>query len=273
MFADAVELTAPTRSDLPCDDSTRVFAAVESLRPDVVVNAAAFTRVDDAERERDAATAMNSALPDVLAKACEAVGASLLQFSTDYVFSGAAHRPYREDDATGPVNFYGETKLRGEQAALRESSRVVVLRTSWIYSRRGTNFFRTMLRLAQERDEIRVVNDQCGSPTWAKEVAAAAAQLVLAFGRDRDAWADARGIYHVAARGATSWFEFAARVLAMDPARSAHRVRRLIPVPSVAYPTPANRPAYSVLDCALIEARFGIALPAWEAQLEQVWST
>jgi dTDP-4-dehydrorhamnose reductase len=269
-FADVI---APARAELDCARIDRVEAFVRESAPHCVVNAAAYTRVDDAETERDFAKLLNAALPAALAAACERIGASLVHYSTDYVFAGDGHRPYREGDPTAPINWYGATKRAGEEAVLRSTDRAVILRTSWIYGTTGSNFFRTMLRLARERAELRVVDDERGAPTWAHAVADGTAAIISQLGQSSDAWRAAHGIYHMTAGGETTWYQFASRLLELDPMRADHVVETITPIPSTLYPTPARRPAYSVLDCARLEERFGVRLASWERQLEQVWAS
>ena len=272
-LAGFADVAAPTHAELDGTRLDEVEAFATALAPAWIVNAAAYTRVDDAERERAAAELLNAALPERLAEVCERTGGRLLHFSTDYVFSGTKTTPYVENDETRPVNWYGATKLAGERRILGITDRALIFRTSWIYARTGQNFFRTMLRLAREREELRVVSDQRGSPTWARAVAEAAAQVVERVERGTLEGAAARGIFHLTASGETSWHEFAIRLLALDPQRAEHRVRRITPIPSTDYVTPAVRPSYSVLDCTLAEERLGIRLPSWERQLEMAWAS
>ncbi|CAN5748512.1 dTDP-4-dehydrorhamnose reductase [soil metagenome] len=269
-FADVI---APTRAELDCARIDRVEAFVRESAPHCVVNAAAYTRVDDAETDRDFAELLNAALPASLAAACERIGAGLVHYSTDYVFAGDGLRPYREDDPTAPINWYGATKRAGEEAVLRFTDRAVILRTSWIYGTTGNNFFRTMLRLARERAEVRVVDDQRGAPTWSHAVADGTAAVVSQLGQHNDAWRAAHGIYHMTAGGETTWYQFASRLLELDPGRAEHVVERITPIPSTLYPTPARRPAYSVLDCTRLEEHLGVRLASWERQVEQVWAS
>jgi len=273
LLASVADVTAPSREQLDCCRTDKVCEYVTALQPDAVLNAAAFTRVDDAETERAEAAQLNAELPGILASACERIGASLVHFSTDYVFGGNASRPYREDDPTGPVNWYGATKLAGELAALSACERIIVLRTSWVYGRTGRNFFRTVLRLAREREEVRIVDDQCGAPTWAHEIASGTVDVLTTLGADAAEWSNYRGVYHLSAGGMTSWFEFAERILSSDPDRPSHTLRRLTPIRSSEYPTLAARPAYSVLDSSLINDRLGIRLLPWDVQLERLWSS
>ena len=269
-MAEWADVTAPTRAELDLSRVEDAAQMVAHLRPQLVVNAAAYTRVDDAERDREAAAILNAELPGALAASCQAVGAKLLHFSTDYVFPGDATRPYRESDPTGPINWYGETKLRGEGAALAECEYCIVLRTSWIYGRTGTNFLCTMLRLARERDVISVVNDQRGSPTASTEVAGAAASILRYLEEGNASWYDSRGVYHLTASGSTTWFEFAQRILERNPHRATQITRVVRPITTAEFPTPAARPAYSVLDCSAVAERFAVRLPSWEEQLDRV---
>lgn len=269
-FADVI---APDRAKLDCAHIDRVERFVLDCAPSCVVNAAAYTRVDDAERERDQAELLNAVLPASLAASCERIGAGLVHYSTDYVFAGDGHRPYREDDATAPINWYGATKRAGEEAVLRATDRAVILRASWIYGKTGSNFFRTILRLARERTEVRVVDDQRGAPTWSHAVAEGTASVISQLGQRGDAWRAAHGVYHMAAGGETTWYHFASRLLELDPKRSEHVVERITPIPSALHPTPARRPAYSVLDCTRLAERLGVRLASWERQLEQVWAS
>ncbi|MEP6991222.1 MAG: dTDP-4-dehydrorhamnose reductase [bacterium] len=267
------DVMAPSRAELDCTRIDRVEAFVRASAPHCVVNAAAYTRVDDAETDREGAELLNAALPASLAACCERIGAGLVHYSTDYVFAGDGQRPYREDDPTAPINWYGSTKRAGEEAVLRSTDRALILRTSWIYGTTGNNFFRTMLRLARERTEIRVVDDQRGAPTWAHAVAEGTAAVISQLGQHSDAWRAAHGIYHMTAGGETTWYHFASRLLELDPARAEQVVETITPIPSALYPTPARRPAYSVLDCMRLEERLGVRLASWERQLEQVWAS
>lgn len=265
------DVIAPTRSTLDCSRLGDVERFIAHVAPECVVNAAAYTQVDKAENDRVVAQTLNSDLPRTLAVACHRLGVGLVHYSTDYVFGGDGHRPYREDDVTAPANWYGATKLAGEAAILSATDRAVILRTSWIYGRTGSNFFRTMLRLAREREEIRVVDDQVGSPTWSHSVAEGTSAIIGQLGRDTDTWQAAAGVYHMTAGGSTTWHGFATRLLELDPNRNEHAVRRVIGIPTSEYPTPAQRPAYSVLDCSRLAERLGVRLPEWQVQLALAW--
>lgn len=246
-------------------------ALVREASPDLIVNTAAYTAVDRAESEPDLARAVNADAVAVLAEEARRLGAALIHLSTDYVFDGTKPSPYVEDDACNPLSVYGRTKLLGEQAALSSGAASLVLRTSWVYAMRGHNFLRTMVRLAGEREELRIVDDQWGAPTWARSIAEAIAAIVARAGRDRasiaDAFAGNGGVFHMTAAGRTNWHQFATRLLQRiaDPAR---RLRSIVPIPSTDYPTPARRPMNSVLDCTRLVRQWGVALPPWELALE-----
>lgn len=243
------------------DQPGTMAGLVARISPDVVVNAAAHTRVDKAESEPGAAFRANAEAPEVLAQACRDRDALLVHYSTDYVFDGRGTRPYREDDPVAPLGVYGASKLAGEQAIRASGARHLVFRTAWVYAAHGRNFLRTMLRLANERDELRVVADQRGTPTPAALIADVTAQ-VLAGSPDRS------GLWHLTARGETSWRGFAEAI--MDQALASGRIARrprVVPIATADYPTPAARPAYSVLDCGRLERDFGVALPDWREGL------
>ncbi len=260
------EVQAFDRAELDFTDSARLREQVLAARPRVIVNAAAYTAVDRAESEQELAWAVNAAAPGVLAQAARACGALVFHYSTDYVFDGAARTPYREDAPVHPLGVYGRSKFAGEEMVRASGAAHLILRTAWLYSNRGHNFLKTMLRLAGERDELRVVNDQIGCPTYAAAVAAASAAMLtvmLPGGEPRPALS---GTYHVACRGETSWYGFAERIVAL--AGLSGRVR-VTPIPTSAYPTPAQRPSYSVLSGEKLKRAFGIELPEWPDGLRQ----
>ena len=261
------ELVVATREGC-AGDAAADFDAPESLAalvagsaPDVVVNAAAYTAVDQAETDREAAFRVNAEAPAALARACAGRGALLVHYSTDYVFDGNATRPYREDDPTAPLGVYGESKLAGE-AAIRESgARHAILRTAWVYAAHGRNFLRTMLRLAGERDALRVVADQVGAPTPASWIADATAAMLRR-------GIDGAGTWHVVADGETSWHGFASAIMREAVAAGLlARAPSVLPIGTADYPTPARRPAYSVLDTARLQRDFGLRPPGWETGL------
>ena len=256
---------------LPCDFNApdRLADTVRQVRPDVIVNAAAYTAVDRAEADCETAHRVNALAPGVLAQAAQACGAWMVHFSTDYVFDGSGRTPWREGDPTGPLNVYGATKLEGEERVMQACARHLVLRTSWVYAARGGNFARTMLRLAQERERLSVVDDQFGAPTGAPLLADVTAHALLA-ARDHPTRA---GVYHVAASGETTWHAYARHVLACAQAQGlALRVTpdRVDAVPTSAFPTPARRPANSRLDTRALTSAFGLVLPDWRMGVDRM---
>lgn len=241
----------------------RVVETVQALKPAVVVNAAAYTAVDRAESEPELAHTINADAPGRLAALCAESGAWLMHYSTDYVFDGTGTTPWREADPTGPLGVYGRTKLEGEEAIRASGCRHLILRTSWVHAARGVNFARTMLRLAAERDELKVVDDQVGAPTGADLLADVTAHALRAAMRDTGLG----GTYHAAASGETSWFEYARLVI--EQARERGRVLKVArdavrPVPTSAYPTAARRPHNSRLDCSKLERAFALTMPDWQ---------
>lgn len=252
------EVIATDRSTLDLGNPDAIVAVMRAVKPELVVNAGAYTAVDEAERERAAAFAVNARAPQVLAEEAKRTGAVLIHYSTDYVFDGAASTPYGEEAATLPLNVYGESKLEGEAAIAATGVRALVLRTSWVYGLHGKNFLRTIQRLAAERDELRVVADQTGTPNWARDLAIATARLSA---RGIGDLAERSGLYHVSATGATTWHGFATAIIG-DAGKP-----RILPITTAEYPTPARRPRYGVLATARFERTFGFALPAWQDAL------
>jgi len=247
-----------------CDDPLGLAALVERVRPDVVVNAAAYTAVDRAEQERDAAWRVNAEAPRVLAAACARQGARLVHYSTDYVFDGRGTRPYREDDPPNPLGVYGASKLAGEDAVRASGASHMIFRTAWVYAAHSHNFLRTMLRLGGERDVLRVVADQVGTPTPASLIADVTANALTHPSAPIGTW-------HLTAEGQTTWHGFAEAIFASAVRRGLlPRAPRVDAIPSTEYPTPAARPAYSVLDTHRVRATFGISLPAWQDGLGDV---
>jgi dTDP-4-dehydrorhamnose reductase len=262
------EVTALDRNQCDLSRPERLPDVVRDARPDVIVNAAAYTAVDKAEQEEQLATAINGTAVGVLAEEARKAGSLLVHYSTDYVFDGEKPSPYTEDDAPQPINAYGRSKLAGETALRQAGGDYVLLRASWIYAARGRNFVHTILRLANERDDLRVVDDQVGAPTWARDIAEATARIVRAARGEQAGGTFAPGIFNLSAAGATSWYGFAGAIL--DEAMRAGllaRVPRLTPIASKDYPTPAARPKNSQLSGGRLEARFGIALPDWRSSL------
>jgi dTDP-4-dehydrorhamnose reductase len=257
-----VRLVAVGRPDLNIGDTCSIAQAVAATRPGLIVNAAAYTAVDNAESEPEQAFAINRDGAARLAAAAAAARIPFVHISTDYVFDGRKPTPYREDDTPAPLGVYGSSKLQGETCVREACPGALVLRTSWVYSPYGQNFVRTMLRLAETRDVVRVVDDQHGAPTSAADIAAG----ILALAPQLLAGRCGGGLYHLAADGVTTWHGFAAAVFAGWKARG-RRVPALEPIATAGYPTPARRPANSRLDCSRIARDFDIRLPPWQQSL------
>lgn len=251
------------------EDLSGLVGTMEDVRPDVVVNAAAYTAVDKAESDAETAHRINAEAPGVLAAEAARIGAWMVHYSTDYVFDGTGSTPWREDDATAPASVYGRTKALGERFVAMGCERHLVFRTSWVYAARGGNFMQTMLRLAQERERLSVVNDQFGAPTGAELIADVTAHAI----RDALAGRAAPGTYHLAAGGETSWHGYAEYVIAAAR-RSAQagriKAQAVDPVPASAYKTAAQRPHNSRLDTQKLQRAFGLQLPAWQQGVDRV---
>lgn len=237
---------------------------VEESRADAVVNAAAYTAVDKAETDRDIAQRINADAVGELGALLAARGTPIIHYSTDFVFSGVSDRPYREEDAPGPLNVYGETKLGGEVALLESGAPALVFRTSWVYGARGANFLLTMLKLFKEREELRIVDDQIGSPTWSRMLAEMTGLVLYRVLRGDLDLGKVGGLYHLTGAGQVSWYGFAKAIQERTGSEC-----RLIPIPSTDYPAPAKRPAYSVLDNTKFRETFGLHMPDWRESLDQ----
>jgi dTDP-4-dehydrorhamnose reductase len=248
---------APDRAALDLSRPGTVAAVVSSIHPDLIVNAAAYTAVDQAEQDPAACFAANAESVAALAQQASSLNALLIHYSTDYVFDGSQRTPYLETDPTAPINTYGHSKLAGEHEIVRSGCRYLILRTCWVYAMRGRNFALTMLRLARERAQLRVVNDQVGAPTWARDIAQATLAAL-------DRATPLEGLYHVSAAGATTWFEFARRILEL-----AGLDTPVVPIATADYPTAAARPAYSVLDSSRFAAATGFRIGPWDERLAQ----
>jgi dTDP-4-dehydrorhamnose reductase len=260
--------------DYPEIDLTEPVALrrlVHETRPAVVLNAAAYTAVDKAESEPHLAMLINGLAPGILAEAAREIGALLVHYSTDYVFDGAQTTPYLETDAPRPLGAYGRTKLAGDQAVQQAGGHHLIFRLCWVYGGRGKNFLLTIQRLAREREQLRVVADQFGCPTWSRLIAEATAQAVQQTLRAPDR-AALCGLYHLAAAGCGSWHEFATRIIERTP-ETDRKCRQVQAIPSSEYPTPTQRPAYSVLDCTRLEETFGLRLPHWSVGLDLALET
>lgn len=268
MPADA-EVIVLDRSSVDLANPEAIALAVESHQPSVIVNAAAYTAVDRAESEPELARQINAAAPRAMAQAATVQDALLLHYSTDYVFDGRKVGAYIESDATNPLSVYGRTKLEGEQAIRASGCRHIVLRTSWVYGNDGANFMKTMLRLAGERDHLKIVNDQIGAPTSSDAIAEATWRLLHHYTQSDDRTA-LSGIYHFTCAGSTSWHGFATAIF--DAFLAPEQKSRLTvePIPATAYPTPAQRPSNSLLSNDKLQAVFHLALPDWRTALQDV---
>jgi dTDP-4-dehydrorhamnose reductase len=250
------EVVAFSRSELDLTDPAQIAARVREVRPAVIVNAAAYTAVDKAESEPDQTFLVNATAPRLLAEEAKALGALLIHYSTDYVFNGAKRGPYVENDAPNPLSVYGKSKLAGEEAIHATGCRHLIFRTSWVYASRGKNFLLTILRLARERPELRVVDDQHGAPTWARNLAETTAQIL----RQRD---QPSGIYHLTAGGETTWCGFAREIVRLSGLSTSVKA-----IGTAEYPTPARRPMNSVLSTQKLQHTFKVPCPNWRAALE-----
>jgi dTDP-4-dehydrorhamnose reductase len=282
------DLISFDRKSLDLSSTNDIRRSIRDNRPSIIVNAAAYTAVDKAESDEGAALAINAQAPRVMAEEAKRIGAVLVHYSTDYVFDGLKNSPYDENDSTNPLGVYGKTKLAGEQAIRDIGPAHLIFRTAWVYSTRGRNFLLTMLRLASERKELRVVRDQIGAPTWCREIARATAAVlttILGRGDSLHPFAAAGGTYHMTAGGAASWYEFAQAILdearrtTPEPAWLAAATQgrnliaeRVVPITTDEYPTPARRPPYSVLSNTLLHRTFGVKLPDWRQELHAAFA-
>lgn len=261
------EVHATNRATLDLSDAAAIRRLMRELQPALVVNAAAYTAVDKAESEEALAFAINAEAPGVLAEEAARLGAGLVHYSTDYVFDGSKQGAYAEDDPTNPLGVYGRSKLAGEQAVAAQLQNFLILRTSWVYAPRGKNFALTMLKLAQERDHLRVVADQRGAPTPARLIADATAVILQKIGVTHlpavSQW-DQAGLYHLCSAGSTNWYEFASTVLQWQAKTLGRSAPTIEPITTDQYPTPATRPANSVLNHHKLLKDFDLRLPAWQ---------
>jgi dTDP-4-dehydrorhamnose reductase len=260
--------------EIDLKDPATLRKTLRAIEPAVIVNAAAYTAVDKAESEPEVAMAINGAAPGVLAEEAKRLDSILVHYSTDYVFDGSKQGPYVETDAPNPINVYGESKLAGDEAIQSSGCEYLILRTSWVYAARGNNFLLTMLRLAGERAELRIVDDQTGAPTSSECIAQATAgilaQLLSPSGKGHDGRS---GIYNLTNAGETTWFGFAQALLNKAAGTIGTEVPKLIPIPTSEFPRPARRPANSRLSCQRIEETFGVRMPHWEEALTLVLET
>ncbi len=237
---------------------------IRLYRPDVIVNASAYTAVDQAESEKEKAFHVNGEIPGLFAEEAARLNAILLHYSTDYVFDGSKGTPYVETDTPHPLGAYGSSKLAGEDAVRAGKAGYLILRTSWVYSRNRSSFVTKVLEWARKQEVMSVVDDQVGNPTWARRLAAVTAQLL---GLEPDFLRESRGLYHVAGNGYASRLDWARKILELDPNRNEQKVREILPARTSDFPTPAQRPLFSALDCSLFQSTFGIPLPRWDQDL------
>lgn len=262
------EVVAVDYPEIDFSDVAALRRLVAEARPEVVVNAAAYTAVDKAETEKVLCHQINATGPGVLAEEASKLGALIVHYSTDYVFDGTKPTPYVETDQPNPLGAYGESKLAGDDAVRASGADHLIFRLCWVYGARGQNFMLTMQRLAREREKLRVVRDQWGCPTWSRMIAEITA-LALKQVAPSKARSDYSGEYHLAASTHTSWHGFASRIIEMMP-ETERKCREVEGIPTAEYPTPAKRPAYSVLNCDKLQKTFGLRLPDWETSLRQV---
>ncbi len=252
------------KEELDITDETSLKDSFQKYSPAFFINCAAYTAVDKAENEKEKAYQINAEAVGNIARLCNQFNTKLIHISTDYVFDGSATQPYKEDDKTNPVNYYGYTKLKGEELALQNNPNTIIIRTSWVYSKYGNNFVKTMLRLMSERKEINVVNDQLGSPTYAKDLAEAIMKIVNRQTSNVNNAHNLNGVYHFSNDGIISWYDFA---VAIKEIKKFDRIAN--PIPTSSYPTPAKRPAYSVFDKSKIVTAFNIDLNDWKESLKE----
>ncbi len=249
--------------NLAVPDSIR--DVIRQVQPELIVNATAYTAVDQAESQWDLSYTINGSAPGILAEEARSLHAALIHYSTDYVFDGEKGQPYCESDSPEPLNVYGKSKLRGEQAIQAAGRAYLILRTAWVYSLRGDSFVRKVLQWARQSDTLRVVEDQVSNPTWARMLAEATALLLA---RGMGTIHEHTGLYHLAGSGYASRLDWAREILRLDPKRGEQSVKAVVPALTSDFPTPAPRPLFSALDCSLFQETFGIALPPWEVALQ-----
>jgi dTDP-4-dehydrorhamnose reductase len=283
------EVVAPDRSQMELSVPNDIRRTIRDVRPRLIVNAAAYTAVDQAERDETKARIINAEAPGVIAEEAKAIGAAMVHYSTDYIFDGLKRTPYEESDHPNPINIYGKTKLEGEEAIRSAGISHLIFRTAWVYATRGRNFLLTILRLATEREELKIVSDQIGAPTWSRDIAVATSEIlsqILAKNNAGSGFSKYCGIYHLTAAGETTWFDFAKAILE-EASRIAQHIpwfaaatggrplitTRVIPITTKEYPTPASRPAYSVLSNSLLTRTFGFKMQDWRRQLSLSFAT
>ncbi len=271
------ELVAPTRGELDLSDMASVREIVRKVRPRWIINSAAYTAVDKAESEPELALSVNAEAVAAMAGEAKMIGAALVHLSTDYVFDGTKSAPYIESDPTGPLGVYGDTKLKGEQMLAASGAGYAIFRTSWVYGATGKNFLLTILRLAREREQLNIVADQHGSPTWSRDIAAMVAEFMRQCearsggGEVAETVREVGGLFHASGAGETTWFEFATEIVTAAIRREpATRFAEIRPISTAEFPTPAKRPANSRLCCERLEEKLGWKMMHWRESLEKV---
>ncbi len=259
------EIVAVDRSQMDLANLDQVRNVIRQVKPTLIVNPAAYTAVDLAESEPELAMRINAEAPAVMAEEAKKLGAAMIHYSTDYVFDGTKGTPYIESDQTCPINVYGRTKLAGEQAVQASGIQYLIFRTSWVYGARGRNFLLTILRLAQQREELRIVADQHGAPTWCRTIADTTAHIIAQSGASQDWWLGKSGLYHLTAQGQTSWAGFTEAILANA---MLDKKPKVTPITTKEYPLPAQRPHYSVMSGHKLLGKMHYELPAWEKALQ-----
>ena len=283
------EVVARGHDQLDLSNPADIRRTIREVRPQLIVNAAAYTAVDQAETDETTARAVNAEAPGLMAEEAKKIDAALVHYSTDYVFDGTKKAPYDEIDSVNPINVYGKTKFAGEQAIRNSGLAHLIFRTAWVYATRGRNFLLTILRLATEREELKIVSDQVGAPTCASEVAGATAKILTRILERNDhssVFSQVSGTYHMSAAGRTTWYEFAESILEKAEATShipewlaaatKERpliARRLIPISTKEFGSPTHRPVYSILSNSRLIQTFGVALPDWQAQLQRCFAS
>ena len=250
-----------SRPDFDICDPDKVLENLKAYMPDIVVNCAAYTAVDKSESEKETAFKVNGKGPEILAKVCKDIGAKLVHISTDFVFDGESNQPYKEDNATNPIGIYGASKLAGEESIINAPDDYLIVRTSWLYGKNGNNFVKTILRLASEREELGIVYDQTGTPTYTKDLAEGIINLIEA---------KAFGIYHFSNEGLCSWYDFAHEIIGIaEEMGEKFKLKKLKPILTEDYPSPAKRPAYSVLNKAKYKETTSQEIPHWRDGLKK----
>jgi dTDP-4-dehydrorhamnose reductase len=263
------EVISLDREELDLCDLKKVEQTLTNLRPDLVINASAYTDVDGAERDIDLAMKINGLAPGVMAETSRKLGAAFIHYSTDYVFDGRKNAAYAENDKTHPLNIYGKSKLAGEENIRQAGDAYLILRTSWVYSMRGNSFVNKVIRWSRQNKTLKVVNDQISGPTWARALAEVTGFLIAQNKEDfHKNIFERRGVYHLAGSGFTSRYEWARQILANDPESPEQITEAVEPASSADFPTPAARPLFSALDCSRFEEAFGLRLPDWSSTLQ-----